>query len=102
MRLLEGSCGCVWLSLPSLSFSRDPSSPPSTARAAHVFWVLSLYPAARRKVHKRRSMFVDNMSRRYAYVNFQNLKDAERAMDTLNYTAIKARGLCCASWSKIH
>lgn len=27
----------------------------------------------------------------YAYVNFQNLHDAERAIDTLNYTAVKER-----------
>jgi len=34
----------------------------------------------------------------YAYVNFPNLQDAERALDTLNYSTIKGRS-CRIMWS---
>ena len=42
----------------------------------------------------------DAMTRRslgYAYVNFHNVVDAERALDTLNYTAIKGKA-CRIMW----
>jgi len=35
----------------------------------------------------------------YAYVNFHNIADAERALDTMNYTAIKGRP-CRIMWSQ--
>jgi polyadenylate-binding protein len=37
-------------------------------------------------------------SLRYAYVNFHNIVDAERALDTMNYTAIKGKP-CRIMWS---
>jgi polyadenylate-binding protein len=44
----------------------------------------------------------DRVSRRslgYAYVNFHNVSDAERALDTLNYSMIKGRS-CRLMWSQ--
>ena len=35
----------------------------------------------------------------YGYVNFHNVSDAERALDTLNYSAIKGRA-CRIMWSQ--
>ena len=35
----------------------------------------------------------------YAYVNFHNVQDAERALDTMNFTDIKARP-CRIMWSQ--
>merc|ERR1719444_494551 len=35
----------------------------------------------------------------YAYVNFHNIADAERALDTMNYTGIKGRP-CRIMWSQ--
>lgn len=44
----------------------------------------------------------DSVSRKslgYAYVNFHNVTDAERALDTLNYSSIKGRS-CRIMWSQ--
>merc|ERR1719401_946199 len=44
----------------------------------------------------------DNVSRRslgYGYVNFHSVNDAERALDTLNYSSIKGRA-CRLMWSQ--
>merc|ERR1719440_899140 len=44
----------------------------------------------------------DRVSRKslgYAYVNFHNVSDAERALDTLNYSSIKGRS-CRLMWSQ--
>jgi len=44
----------------------------------------------------------DNITRRslgYGYVNFHSVKDAERALDTLNYSSIKGRS-CRIMWSQ--
>ena len=35
----------------------------------------------------------------YAYVNFHNMVDAERALDTLNYTEVSNAGLSSSVWS---
>lgn len=44
----------------------------------------------------------DSVSRKslgYGYVNFHNVSDAERALDTLNYSSIKGRS-CRIMWSQ--
>merc|ERR1719453_1946505 len=44
----------------------------------------------------------DSVSRRslgYGYVNFHQVQDAERALDTLNYSSIKGRA-CRIMWSQ--
>eukprot|EP00441_Pelagodinium_beii_P039430 CAMPEP_0197633948 /NCGR_PEP_ID=MMETSP1338-20131121/10185_1 /TAXON_ID=43686 ORGANISM="Pelagodinium beii, Strain RCC1491" /NCGR_SAMPLE_ID=MMETSP1338 /ASSEMBLY_ACC=CAM_ASM_000754 /LENGTH=92 /DNA_ID=CAMNT_0043205717 /DNA_START=1 /DNA_END=275 /DNA_ORIENTATION=+ len=44
----------------------------------------------------------DNLSRKslgYGYVNFHSVGDAERALDTLNYSSIKGRS-CRIMWSQ--